>query len=169
MQPGAGATVAAFDNASKGIRQPWGIGDITSTLVWEDSTPTSATYGQELGRGQQSYDGLPTTAYWIPGQFAFNQAVTEASDPITGEKYTVWGYKRITSGNANVLNTDWREHPGPANIFTSRFWNGDDQLFAWNSGYCHNGGGNSHSVDNCRSNKSGNWVCAANQYHHRRD
>jgi len=50
---------------------------------------------------------MPTTSYYVTGQFVFNSAMTESG--AASSKYTILGWKRLTTGNAHVLNTDWRE------------------------------------------------------------
>jgi hypothetical protein len=108
MQPDSGATVASSNNsANRGIREPDGFGTLGDILVVEDSDPTSATYGHEIGRSFHSAAAMPTSGSWMTGMFVKNTSITESGS--TPNKYTVDGWSRLTTGTANVLNTDWRE------------------------------------------------------------
>tara|TARA_R110000803_G_scaffold61535_1_gene121390 strand:- start:2938 stop:4836 length:1899 start_codon:yes stop_codon:yes gene_type:complete len=44
---------------------------------------------------------------WVQGDFVWNRSTTEVGT--TPNKYVVIGWSRLTSGSANVLNTDWVE------------------------------------------------------------
>lgn len=50
---------------------------------------------------------VPTTGSWLRGDFVRNSAPAEAGT--AGSKYVVTGWLRLTTGPANVLNTDWVE------------------------------------------------------------
>ncbi len=52
-----------------------------------------------------AYTSQPTTGTWKQGDFIRNSAPSEAG--AGGSKYVILGWIRITSGSANVLNTDW--------------------------------------------------------------
>jgi hypothetical protein len=71
MEPAAGFLFTSYGTTNKGIRNPAGI-NLDGILVWEDSTPTSATYGQELGRsGAISTAGsIPTSGYYVGGSLS---------------------------------------------------------------------------------------------------
>jgi hypothetical protein len=93
-----------------GIRSPDGIDAPYAQYIAENSDPTNAGYGQILSAdvwrllGQ---DSIPSSGYWIKGQFVKNTGITESG--AGGSKYTIIGYLRLTTGNAHVPNTDWRE------------------------------------------------------------
>lgn len=55
-----------------------------------------------LYAAQSSY---PTTGTWAVGDYIHNSAPTEAGS--ASSKYIVYGWKRLTNGSSNVLNTDW--------------------------------------------------------------
>ena len=55
-----------------------------------------------LYAAQASY---PTSGTWAVGDYVHNSAPTELGGG--GSKYIVYGWKRLTSGSGNVLNTDW--------------------------------------------------------------
>lgn len=108
MQPDSSASVASSNNsANRGIREPDGFGTPGDILVVEDSNPASTTYGQELGRTFQAAGSMPTSGSWMAGMFVKNTNITELGS--APNKYTLSGWTRLTTGNANVLNTDWRE------------------------------------------------------------
>jgi len=106
MQPGPSMTLSTSDSTSKGIWAADGFQHPTDRLIWIDSNPTSATYGQELGRSSGASFALPTTGYWVTGQFVKCLDPTQQAGP---PAYVLLGWTRLTTGNANVLNTDWRE------------------------------------------------------------
>jgi hypothetical protein len=47
----------------------------------------------------------PTSGTWAIGDYVHNSAPSELGSG--GSKYIVYGWKRLTSGSGNVLNTDW--------------------------------------------------------------
>ena len=57
--------------------------------------------------GVDSYAAMPTAGSWKIGDFVTNSAPVEAGAATA--KYVTTGWKRITNGTANVLNTDWLE------------------------------------------------------------
>lgn len=103
------------NNGNKGIRSHSGMQDMQARVMWEDSTPTSATYGQVLGVQIGGATAMPTSGYFVTGQFVFNLGVATATQTLEAgttdptPQYTLIGWKRLTTGNAHVLNTDWRE------------------------------------------------------------
>jgi hypothetical protein len=50
---------------------------------------------------------VPTTGTWAVGDYVHKSNPSEAGT--TPNKYIVHGWKRLTNGSANVLNTDWFE------------------------------------------------------------
>lgn len=50
-------------------------------------------------------DAYPTSGTWAKGDYVHNSNPTELGGG--GSKYIVYGWKRLTSGSGNVLNTDW--------------------------------------------------------------
>jgi hypothetical protein len=108
FEPTSAYTLSQFGHAdNKGIRWPVGLESPNSTFVWENSDPSSATYGQELGRSQLATPLKPTTGYYIAQQFVKNSDNTVfGAGP---DKYIIVGHQRMTTGNAHVLNTDWLE------------------------------------------------------------
>ncbi|MDM5229669.1 glycosyl hydrolase family 28-related protein, partial [Lysinibacillus pakistanensis] len=98
------------------------------TILFEPGTRgTIETTGNELlgiyisyeGKcsvdGQYQTKGIPTGIDWKEkdiGKIVYNQNATEqGTEP---NKYIIFGYRRMTSGNGNVLGTDWL--PLKANI-----------------------------------------------------
>lgn len=57
-----------------------------------------------LYAAQTSY---PTSGTFAVGDYVHNSAPVEAGS--ASSKYIVFGWKRLTSGSGNVLNTDWFE------------------------------------------------------------
>ena len=53
----------------------------------------------------QARDAMPTTGTYAKGDYVPN------SDPqklgVVGMRYVIYGWKRLTSGNAHTLHTDW--------------------------------------------------------------
>lgn len=54
------------------------------------------------------FSNVPTAGYWNAGTVVLNSSATVYS-PHSGSEYTVWGWKRLTTGASNVLGTDWVE------------------------------------------------------------
>lgn len=62
------------------------------------------------GRASALYtaqNAAPTTGTWARGDYVPNSEPAELGS--ASSKYVVYGWKRLTSGSANVLNTDWVE------------------------------------------------------------
>jgi len=62
------------------------------------------------GRASALYaaqSSVPTTGTWAVGDYVHNSAPVQAG--ATPNKYIIHGWKRLTSGSGNVLNTDWFE------------------------------------------------------------
>lgn len=112
MQPNSSYNLYGGSSTNnRGIRVPHGLDDTSSRLVWEDSDPTSTTYGQVVGhQGTNSGSALPTTGHFVAGQFFRHTNVTESGS--AASKYTIVGWQRLTTGGSHVLNTDWRELRG---------------------------------------------------------
>ena len=54
-----------------------------------------------------SRTSVPTTGSWAQGDFVRNATPAEAGS--AASKYVITGWLRLTSGAANVMNTDWVE------------------------------------------------------------
>jgi hypothetical protein len=108
-EPAVAATLASPNNAdNRGMRSLDYLYGDGCLLVWENSDPTSATYGQvidsQYGLAEPS---MPSGGYYVTGQTVRSVGVTESGS--AASKYTLVGWRRLTTGNAHVLNTDWRE------------------------------------------------------------
>lgn len=66
-------------------------------------TPTDLTF---FGKAA----AMPTTGSWVQGDYLANTAPAILGS--AGSRYVVEGWKRITTGSGNVLNTDWTEDRG---------------------------------------------------------
>lgn len=91
------------------------------TILYEDgATGNTVTTNAELLDIRIPYDGgcsidaqyltqgTPTKTGWKTkdiGKVVYNQNATELGS--TPNKYIIYGYRRMTAGNGNVLNTDW--------------------------------------------------------------
>lgn len=76
------------------------------------STSTGYRLGKGFGLTPNSASiyfkgSMPTTGRYITGDIVFNSAPSELG--AGGSKYVVTGWKRLTTGTAHVLNTDWVE------------------------------------------------------------
>lgn len=116
MEPAAGDTVSTPSNSNKGIRSPSYRSESGAKIVWETSDPTSTSYGQVLfAQGTMAAGAIPSTGYYISGQFVMCVGVAVATQTLEAgatdptPQYTLIGWRRLTTGNAHVLNTDWRE------------------------------------------------------------
>jgi hypothetical protein len=104
MQPGSGFTHnnGGFNGATnRGIGFPNGALDPTARILWEDSDPTSATYGQVThasGRAVAGSPGGSTVLAGITGDLWLN------TDSTLGG---IVGYRRLTTGTGNAIGTDW--------------------------------------------------------------
>lgn len=107
MQPASGMSLASAANADNaGIRNPGWVWVPGTRIVWEVSDPTHADYGKTLSN-QVWWGAIPDSDYWVAGQTVLSASTTESGS--ASSKYTVIGWRRLTTGNAHVLNTDWRE------------------------------------------------------------
>jgi hypothetical protein len=108
FQPAAAYTLTSGSNSNKGIRSLAGIQAEGSMILWEVSDPTDSSYGTVLSsQGSLTAGSIPTSGYYATGQFVRNTQITESG--VASSKYTIHGWLRLTTGNAHVLNTDWRE------------------------------------------------------------
>lgn len=104
------------------ISIPSGTTKIASISLGSDVVGSYITSGKELlgiyfpknGKfvydGQKYTSGLPTATGWKAsdiGKVVYEFAPIEAGT--TPNKYIKIGYVRLTTGNGNVLNTDWKE------------------------------------------------------------
>lgn len=95
---------------NRGIRRPDGLDEPGARYIAESSDPTDSGYGQILSTDTSrtgSSAAMPASGCWVGGQFVRNRAVTESGS--SSSKYQIVGWQRLTTGNAHVLNTDWRE------------------------------------------------------------
>jgi hypothetical protein len=110
-QPSSSATLASISHAdNRSIRIAHGQATPGAIYVAENSDPTSATYGNILSADtlrEHAGSAMPSSGYWITGQFVANTGTTHSGSG--GSMYTIVGWKRLTTGNAHVLDTDWRE------------------------------------------------------------
>ncbi|KGM32570.1 right-handed parallel beta-helix repeat-containing protein [Inquilinus limosus] len=72
-------------------------------LVWVDSNPTAATYGtnRSIKNSTGNFTAAPASGGWMAGQFVPNAAPASAGGKV------LLGWIRLTTGTANILNTDW--------------------------------------------------------------
>ncbi|MBN8200479.1 hypothetical protein [Bacillus sp. NTK034] len=79
--------------------------------------PFRFRFSSVTGKENQSFDiylartfntnAMPTTGNWRKGDYGINTNPSELGT--AGSKYIVLGWKRLTTGSGNVLNTDWLE------------------------------------------------------------
>jgi hypothetical protein len=87
-----------FSASNKGVGFVPQAGD-RMLLQVVDSDPTSATFAALLNVCPVDASAIPTTGYYLAGHFVHNSTPT-ANAPI-------FGWQRITTGSAHVVNTDW--------------------------------------------------------------
>jgi parallel beta-helix repeat protein len=113
-QPASAATVSSTSHAdNRGIRVANGFGHPDARYLAMNSDPTDAGYGAWLGSDTsrtRSASSIPTAGYYVTGQFVRSTGITESGG--VGDAYTILGWQRLTTGNAHVLDTDWRELRG---------------------------------------------------------
>jgi hypothetical protein len=94
-----------FVNA-KGIGAIHNNYDYGNQHFWVDSDPTSAAYGEHSttadGAFVQVAAAVPTTGYFYKGQFVEFTAPT-----LDGDGRYLSGWRRLTTGSAHVVGTDW--------------------------------------------------------------
>lgn len=74
-------------------------------ILFVNSDPTSADFGKYSATADSGFvtesTAMPTTGYFFKGQFVEN------SNPTISAGKVLIGWRRLTTGNAHVLNTDW--------------------------------------------------------------
>jgi hypothetical protein len=103
-EPFAGVTVGAFSASSKGVGiYPNEILEPSSNLIYVNSDPQSGTYGEMFSQPVRRVAGpsAPSTGFYFLGEFL------PANGGVTSGGETEMGYRRLTTGAGNVLNTDW--------------------------------------------------------------
>lgn len=83
------------------------IGEIDSKdcpVAVQDSMVVS---GRRTGRTARTFTALPAQSTWKAGDIAYLAVPSEAG--VAGSKVMTNGWRRITNGVGNVLNTDWLE------------------------------------------------------------
>lgn len=97
---------ATGDNAgNKGVRNLSNLRD--NLYVVYDANPVSATYGRITTMPAQVGTSMPTAGTYVQGHFVRNPAPSVSGSG--GSQYVVFGWLRVTTGSAHVLNTDWSE------------------------------------------------------------
>lgn len=99
-------TAVGFSTSNKGIGNVLRAG-AQARYVYEDSDPTSATFGQVLGRTLHDSNTMPTAGKYVPGHVVRN--VNPTIGGTAGSRYVLTGWIRTTLGAGHVLNTDWFE------------------------------------------------------------
>lgn len=89
----------------KGVASINGVPVSSNSHVFADCNPTSATFGQmtaaaDSGNASEAA-AMPTAGYYRIGQVVANSA------PVISAGKVLAGWRRLTNGNAHVLNTDW--------------------------------------------------------------
>jgi hypothetical protein len=75
----------------------------SSNLIYVNSDPQSGTYGEMFSQPVRRVAGpsAPSTGFYFLGEFL------PANGGVTSGGETEMGYRRLTTGAGNVLNTDW--------------------------------------------------------------
>ncbi len=103
-EPFAGVTVGVFNASNRGVGiYPNEILDPSSNLIYVNSNPQSGTYGEMFIQPVRRVAGssAPPTGFYFLGEFL------PANSGVTAGGETEIGYRRLTTGAGNVLNTDW--------------------------------------------------------------
>lgn len=87
-----------FSTSNKGIGFVPQAGD-RMLLQAVDSDPTSAAFGTLLNVCSTDASAMPTTGYYLAGHFVHNSTPTGGAP--------IYGWQRITTGSAHVINVDW--------------------------------------------------------------
>lgn len=98
--------VATFDSASNlGVRllPPANM----NLIIPINGDPTSATFGQIANDVLTRSTAVPSTGRYVQGHFV--KAIPTTVAGTAGSQYIVIGWLKLTTGSANVLNTDWSE------------------------------------------------------------
>lgn len=91
-----------YNTANKGVAVPEPAGPGFRHRIY-DSNPTSATYRGLLNLSPLNAAARPTSGTFVKGDFVRNTGLG-----LTGDLH-LYGWLRVTTGSAHVLNTDWRE------------------------------------------------------------
>lgn len=91
--------------ALKGVAYVGTIPAEHNAHVFVDSNPTSVTYGQ-MTAAADSGNLVEAAAMPAAGYFRINQFVRNTAPTVAAGK-VLTGWRRLTNGNAHVLNTDW--------------------------------------------------------------
>jgi Right handed beta helix region len=164
----ADPAVAGFSTSNKGIGNAPKSG-LEFKYVIEDCDPTSATYGQILNQTVNDSTAVPTSGKYVEGHVVQNTNPTIAG---TRNRF-VYGWKRLTTGTAHVLGTDWAEVgvtstalPGATNTESGSFaiiaGGNNNTASGLNSGVL---GGNTNVASGAYSVVSGGQSNTASQSH----
>lgn len=108
------AAVPVSRHSYLGLTATTGVGNSVPTQLLQH---VAIRYASELGIGAnritQSTD-MPTTGSYTAGDFVKKEVQTIETwsggfAGLSGAKYVLWGWVRITTGSNHVLNTDWTE------------------------------------------------------------
>ena len=81
---------------------------MSQNIKSRNGLPFNFTDGISVNGYKNYYSNtMPVTGQWSTGERVFNTTQSEVGT--IGNKYIVTGWARITTGNNNVLNTDWVE------------------------------------------------------------
>lgn len=101
-----------FRLASPSIRLYSVVSEVAATVKitsHAELLPYLLSYsGKSSVNGQMQSSGLPTATGWTAeyvGQIVYDAFAVEAGT--APNKYIIYGWRRLTTGNGNVLNTDW--------------------------------------------------------------
>ncbi|MDF8361941.1 hypothetical protein [Achromobacter anxifer] len=83
------------------------IGEIDSKDCPVGVQDSMVVSGRRTGRTARTFTALPAQSTWKAGDIAYLAVPSEAG--VAGSKVMTNGWRRITNGVGNVLNTDWLE------------------------------------------------------------
>ncbi len=96
----------AYDNAgNKGVR--FIVPAANNLIAAINGDPTSSTFGNVTSIPLLQHDSMPTTGKYVIGHIVTNIAATVLGS--AGVRYTITGWRRLTTGSNHVLGTDWVE------------------------------------------------------------
>lgn len=100
-------TTPLFDVTNLGVGYVDQSGRVNQ-VVYKDSDPTSSTYGKMLEYAVRYVNSgsPPTEGYYIRGDFI--PVMLSVVAVRNGVDQMILGYKRMVTGNAHVLGTDWK-------------------------------------------------------------
>lgn len=110
-------TVFGFTRAGLGARLLWGVTmspreiqsfattDGTPSTQWLGVTNSGVSLMRVGGMKQTSSVDVPTSGSWTVGDIVWSTAPSFGA--MAAGNYTVIGWRRLTTGTGNVLNTDW--------------------------------------------------------------